>query len=223
MDDSACQIHRLSLANLRDDYGRAPLSEQSCDTNPIGQFERWFRDVQAADIKEPNAMTLSTATAAGRPSARIVLLKEVSDLGFIFYTNYTSRKAQELEANPFAALTFHWVELARQVRVEGRTQKVPPEQSAEYFRSRPKGSRLGAWASHQSQVLPSRDALDAKWEQLQEHYADIEDVPVPEFWGGYCLVPETIEFWEGRPNRMHDRIRYRRNGETAWTLERLSP
>jgi pyridoxamine 5'-phosphate oxidase len=223
MGDFAKRNHRLSLADLRDDYGREPWSEQNCETNPIVQFERWFRDVQAADLKEPNAMTLATATSAGRPSARVVLLKEVSDFGFVFYTNYGSRKAQEIETNPFAALTFHWPELGRQVRVEGRVKRVPREQSAAYFRSRPKGSRLGAWASRQSQVLPSREPLDSKWAELQEQYAKDDNVPVPEFWGGYCVVPETIEFWEGRPNRMHDRLRYRRKGEGEWLVERLSP
>src|ERR1700761_4255373 len=170
MGDFAKRNHRLSLADLRDEYGREPLSEQNCETNPIVQFERWFKDVQAADIKEPNAMTLATATVDGRPSARIVLLKEVSDLGFVFYTNYSSRKAQEIETNPYAALAFYWPDLGRQVRVEGRVRRVPPEQSAAYFRSRPKGSQLGAWASHQSQVLPSRAFLDEKWAELQERY-----------------------------------------------------
>src|ERR1700728_739671 len=202
---------------------RTPLSEQNCETNPILQFEHWFKDVQASHLKEPNAMTLATATAGGRRSARVVLLKEVSDLGFVFYTNYGSRKAQEIETNPFAALTFHWPELGRQVRVEGRVRRVPPEQSAAYFRSRPKGSQLGAWASRQSAVLSSREPLDAKWAELQALYANNDNVPVPEFWGGYCLVPETIEFWEGRPNRLHDRLRYRRKGEDGWAVERLSP
>jgi pyridoxamine 5'-phosphate oxidase len=222
MGDFAERTHRLSLAELRDDYGRTPLSEQNCDSNPIIQFECWFKDAQAADLKEPNAMLLATATAGGRPSARVVLLKEVSDLGFVFYTNYGSRKAQEIETNPFAALTFYWPELGRQVRIEGRVRRVSREQSAAYFRSRPKGSQLGAWASHQSVVLAGRGALEAKWVNLQEQYAE-EEVPVPEFWGGYCVAPESIEFWEGRPNRLHDRLRYQRKGENEWLVERLSP
>ncbi|HEX3681738.1 MAG TPA: pyridoxamine 5'-phosphate oxidase [Bryobacteraceae bacterium] len=221
--DFAKRTHRLSLADLRDDYLRAPLSEQNCETNPIVQFEHWFQDVQASHLKEPNAMTLATATAGGRPSARVVLLKEVSDLGFVFYTNYGSRKAQEIETNPFAALTFHWPELGRQVRVEGEVRRVPGEQSAAYFRSRPKGSQVGAWASRQSEVLPNREVLEAKWLELQEKYSENVEVPVPEFWGGYCVVPETVEFWEGRPNRLHDRLRYRRKGEDGWLVERLSP
>ncbi len=223
MGDFTKRNHRLSLEDLRDDYGREPLNEQNCETNPIVQFERWFQDVQAADLKEPNAMTLATATPEGRPSARVVLLKEVSDLGFVFYTNYGSRKAQEIETNPFAALTFHWPELARQVRVEGRVRRVPREQSVAYYRSRPKGSRLGAWASRQSEVLPDRSALDARWKELQEQYATNDDVPVPEFWGGYCVAPDSIEFWQGRPNRLHDRLRYRRKGEENWVIDRLSP
>jgi pyridoxamine 5'-phosphate oxidase len=221
--DFAERTHRLSLAELRDDYGRMPLSEQNCETNPIVQFERWFQDVQAADMKEPNAMILATSTAGGRPSARVVLLKEVSELGFVFYTNYGSRKAREIETNPFAALTFYWPELGRQVRVEGSARRVSREQSAAYFRSRPKGSQLGAWASRQSEVLPSREPLEAKWSQLQQQYGPEDEVPLPEFWGGYCVIPDTIEFWEGRANRLHDRLRYRRNGEDGWIIERLSP
>jgi pyridoxamine 5'-phosphate oxidase len=223
MANFAKRNHRMSLADLREEYGRNPLTEQNCDSNPILQFEHWFREARASDLTEPNAMTLATATAEGRPSARIVLLKEVSDLGFVFFTNYGSRKAAEIETNPFAALTFYWAELARQVRVEGKARRVPREQSDAYFRSRPKGSQLGAWASHQSEVLPSRELLDAKWAELEEQYAGEAEIPVPDFWGGYCVVPEVIEFWQGRTNRLHDRLRYRRNGEDAWLLERLSP
>jgi pyridoxamine 5'-phosphate oxidase len=214
MADSAERNHRLSLAELREEYHPGRLSERNCETNPSVQFERWIKDAQAAHLKEPNAMTLATATRDGRPSARIVLLKEVSDIGFVFYTNYTSRKAREIETNPFAALTFYWPELERQVRVEGRVQRVPREQSEAYFHSRPKGSRLGAWASHQSEVLSGRQRLE---------YAGTDDIPAPEFWGGYCLTPDTIEFWEGRPNRLHDRLLYQRNGENIWTIQRLSP
>ena len=222
MADFAERNHRLSLAGMRREYGRGRLTEEHCETNPIVQFEHWIQDAQAADLKEPNAMTLATATAEGRPSARVVLLKEVSDIGFVFYTNYTSRKARELETNPYAALTFYWAELERQVRVEGRVGHVSRVQSEMYFRSRPKGSRLGAWASHQSEVLPSRAPLEARLAELEQLYST-DEVPVPEFWGGYCVAPEAIEFWEGRPNRLHDRLLYRRNGENAWTIQRLSP
>lgn len=222
MPDFAERTHRLSLAELREDYRRGGLDERYCETNPILQFERWMKDAQAADLKEPNAMTLATATAEGRPSGRIILLKEVSDLGFVFYTNYTSRKGREIEANPFAALTFYWPELERQVRVEGGVQRLAREQSAAYFRSRPVGSRLGAWASHQSEILPSREPLDQKLAQLEHQYSGNNDIPVPEFWGGYCVLPDVIEFWQGRPNRLHDRLRYRKSGDN-WTIERLYP
>ncbi len=199
------------------------MTEQNCETNPIVQFEKWIREAQAADLKEPNAMTLSTATPDGRPSARVVLLKEVSDIGFVFYTNYTSRKSRELETNPFASLTFYWPELERQVRVEGKARRVPREQSDAYFGIRPRGSQLGAWASHQSDVVSGREQLEAKLKEVEAEYRDQAEVPAPEFWGGYCVLPEAIEFWQGRPNRMHDRLRYRRKGEYAWVLERLSP
>jgi pyridoxamine 5'-phosphate oxidase len=223
MGDSAKRNDRMALAEEQEDYCRGGLNEQSCETNPIVQFERWIKDAQAADLKEPNALTLATATAQGRPSARVVLLKEVSDLGFVFYTNYGSRKALEIETNPFAALTFYWAELERQVRVEGEVQRVPREQSESYFRTRPKGSRLGAWASRQSEVLPGREPLEAKLAELEMQYAATDEVPTPEFWGGYCVVPETIEFWQGRPNRLHDRLRYRKDSAGTWKIERLSP
>jgi pyridoxamine 5'-phosphate oxidase len=219
----AKRTHRLSLADLRENYGLAELNEQNCEANPIVQLERWIKDAQRAQLKEPNAMVLATATRDGRPSARVVLLKEVSDLGFVFYTSYSSRKARELETNPFAALTFYWSELERQVRVEGEVRRVPRQQSEAYFRTRPKGSQLGAWASHQSQVLPSREPLESRLKDLEAHYADSTDIPVPEFWGGYCLLHNSLEFWQGRPNRLHDRLRYRRDSEGQWTLERLSP
>ena len=190
---------------------------------PEPLFRQWLDDAFASEPDVPDAMSVATVSAEGKPSVRMVLLKSFDGQGFVFYTNYSSRKAQEIETNPYAALAFYWPDLGRQVRVEGRVRRVPPEQSAAYFRSRPKGSQLGAWASHQSQVLPSRAFLDEKWAELQERYRADDDVPVPEFWGGYCVVPQTIEFWEGRSSRLHDRIQYRRNGEDAWVIERLSP
>lgn len=223
MGDSAERTHRLSLADLREEYQLGGLSEAHCETNPIVLFERWIKQAQAADLKEPNAMTVATATSDGRPSARILLLKEVSDFGFVFYTSYTSRKAKEIETNPFAALTFYWAELERQVRVEGLVRRVSREQSEAYFRTRPKGSRLGAWASHQSEVLNGREPLEERLQELEKKYSGTDELPVPEFWGGYRVAPDVIEFWQGRPNRLHDRLRYRRNGESTWIIERLSP
>ena len=213
----------LSLEALRADYRLAELSEATCGTNPIQQFQAWFREAQAADLKEPNAMALATATPEGKPSGRIVLLKEVGDFGFVFYTNYQSRKGRELEANPRCAATFYWAELERQVRVEGEVEHVSREKSEKYFRGRPKGSRLGALVSSQSEILPSREPLEARLAELEAQYGATDDVPLPDHWGGYCIRPNTIEFWQGRTNRLHDRILYRRKDENNWIIERLSP
>lgn len=223
MPNISKRTHRLSLADVREDYRMGTFDEANCETNPIVQFEAWFREAQTAENKEPNAMTLATVGPDGRPSARIVLLKEVSDAGFVFYTNYTSPKARNLETNPWCALTFYWSASERQVRVEGKAVRVDRQQSEDYFRSRPRGSRLGAWASYQSQPISERTALESKLAELEARYAGIDDIPVPEFWGGFRVVPERIEFWQGRPNRLHDRILYRRNGENRWIIERLSP
>lgn len=222
MSDSADQTHRLSLETLRKNYALGGLNEQDCNSNPIVQFENWFKQAQAAEIKEPNAMTVSSATADGQPSGRIVLLKEVSDLGFVFYTNYTSRKARDFDSNPRVALTFYWGELERQVRVEGRVEKVSPAKSEAYFRTRPRGSKLGAWVSHQSKILYNRNLLEARLKHVEAQFHNSDDIPAPDFWGGYMVVPEMLEFWQGRPNRLHDRIVYRRS-EFGWTLERLWP
>jgi pyridoxamine 5'-phosphate oxidase len=223
MAEFAERTHRMSLESIREEYRLAELSERNCETNPIVQFERWMKEAQAAHLKEPNAMTLSTATADGRPAGRVLLLKEVSELGFVFYTSYTSRKARELERNPFAALTFYWPELERQVRVEGRTSRVAREKSEAYFRTRPRGSQLGAWASHQSEVISGREKLELALKEAEATYFESEDVPIPQFWGGYSLFPDSIEFWQGRPNRLHDRLRYRRKDESGWEIDRLSP
>jgi pyridoxamine 5'-phosphate oxidase len=204
----------------RIDYGLGCLSEESCDSNPIQQFERWLKDAQAADFKEPTAMVLATVGAAG-PSARVVLLKEVTDGGFVFYTNYESRKGQEIKTNPNCALTFYWGELERQVRVEGRAEPVARQKSEEYFKSRPRASQLGALASRQSAVIASRAELEERVSELGARYA--EDIPVPDNWGGYCVRPERIEFWQGRANRLHDRMVFCRKGEGEWQRQRLSP
>ena len=223
MPDSTNPAPHLSLADLRDTYDAGELTEQNYETNPIVLFERWLLDANTTEGTELNAMTLSTATRDGRPSARVVLLKEVSEAGFVFYTNYSSRKAQELEQNPFAALTFYWPRLHRQVRVEGRVERVSRAASEAYFRTRPRGSQLGAWASHQSQVLPNRESLDQRMRELEAEYGPDREIPFPDFWGGYCLAADAIEFWQGRPNRLHDRLLYRRKDASTWKIVRLSP
>jgi pyridoxamine 5'-phosphate oxidase len=222
MVDSSKRSHALSLENLREDYRRAEFGEHNCETNPISQFAKWFTEAQSAHLKEPNAMSLATATLEGKPSNRVVLLKEISEDGFVFYTSYASRKGKELASNPFCALTFLWAELERQVRVEGRAEKVSREKSETYFQSRPKGSRLGALASNQSKVLPGREPLIERLTALEARYAGTEDIPTPPHWGGYRVVPYAVEFWQGRTNRLHDRLLYSRNG-TEWRIERLSP
>ena len=211
----------LDLAAVRRDYALASLAEHDVDPDPIRQFERWFADAVSARLPEPNAMTLSTATRDGVPSARIVLLKGVDADGFVFYTDYRSRKGAELAENPLAALTFLWKEIERQVRITGAVSRVTTQESEAYFRTRPPGSRLGAWASHQSSVIASREELDARLRDVTERFAD-GDVPLPPHWGGFCVAPDEIEFWQGRPDRLHDRLLYRR-GERGWEISRLSP
>jgi len=212
----------MSRDELRRDYVRARLDEESVDPDPIRQFERWMADAQAADLIEPTAMTLATATTEGAPSARIVLLKGVDARGFVFFTDYRSRKAAELAANPAAALLFWWGALERQIRISGRVARITPEESDRYFRTRPRGSRLGAWASHQSKVLrEGRAELEARLREMEARFAG--DVPLPPHWGGLRLRPEEYEFWQGRPNRLHDRLRYARLEPEGWAIERLSP
>ena len=210
------------VARLRKEYTRAGLRESDASSDPIVQFRRWFDEALAADLHEPNAMTLATATPDGRPSARVVLLKGFDERGFVFYTNYEGRKSGELEANPYCALVFYWGELERQVRVEGRASRVPEGESDEYFGVRPRGSRLGAWASKQSRPVADRRALEERLRGLETEYEGRE-VPRPPFWGGYRVEPEVIEFWQGRENRLHDRLVYRRPGREGWRRERLQP
>jgi pyridoxamine 5'-phosphate oxidase len=201
---------------------RAGLVEADVDPDPVVQFGRWFDDAKAADLVEPSAMTLATASAEGVPSARMVLLRGVDQRGFVFYTNYESRKAAELAANPRAALVFWWGELQRQIRVEGPVERTSQQESAAYFRTRPLGSRLSAWASPQSRVIPGRAVLDERVAELAAGHPD-GDIPLPPFWGGYRLVPEVVELWQGRPNRLHDRLRYTRSADGRWRIERLAP
>ena len=212
----------MSLSDLRRDYMFAGFSEADADPDPFRQFARWFEQASDAGIMEPNAMTLATATPDGVPSARMVLLKGVDERGFAFYTNYESRKGGELAANPQAALVFFWVELSRQVRIEGSVTPVSPEESDAYFHSRPRGSQIGSAASHQSRVIAGREPLERHAAELEAEYAGAE-IPRPAFWGGYRLAPTLIEFWQGRPNRLHDRLRYRRLQDGGWLIERLSP
>jgi pyridoxamine 5'-phosphate oxidase len=210
------------VARLRKEYTRAGLKEPDTHPNPIEQFRTWFDEALAANLHEPNAMTLATSTPHGRPSVRVVLLKGFDERGFVFYTNYEGRKGEELEANPYCALLFYWGELERQVRVEGRVGRLPDEESDAYFAGRPRGSQLGAWASEQSRPVKDRGALEERLRELEAEYEGRE-VPRPPFWGGYRVEPEVIEFWQGRENRLHDRLRYRRSGNGGWRRERLQP
>ena len=212
----------VSLEALREDYRLASLDEASCETNPIDQFATWFAEAKSSGLKEPNAMSLATCTLGGRPSSRIVLLKEFSKAGFIFYTNYGSQKGKECETNPHVALNFLWAELERQVRVEGTVTRVPPEKSEAYFRGRPRGSRIGAWVSNQSELIEDRLILDNRLADIEAKYKGSDDIPPPPYWGGFCVQPERIEFWQGRTSRLHDRILYTRAGED-WVRGRLSP
>ncbi len=211
-----------SVADLRKEYTFYGLSEAQAHPNPFEQFKIWFEQAIAAQLPEPNAMTIATATLDGRPSARLVLLKDYDERGFVFYTNYESNKGQQLLKNPWGAIVFWWAELERQVRIEGSVEQVSAEEANAYFESRPKGSQLGAWASNQSQVIPSREVLEQRLQQLQEKYEN-QPVPRPPHWGGFRVIPAEIEFWQGRPSRLHDRLLYRRGDDGGWTIQRLSP
>ena len=210
------------ISSLRRSYSRQSLNEADVLPDPLGQFARWFEEAVQSELPEPNAMTLATANRSGRPSARTVLLKGVDAEGFVFYTNYESRKGNDLADNPQAALLFTWLELERQIRIEGAVEKISPEQSLAYFQSRPLGSQIGAWASPQSQIISDRNVLENRSAQLQEQYAGADALPLPPFWGGYLLRPDRLEFWQGRESRLHDRIDYvLENGH--WNIQRLAP
>ena len=216
----------MKIADLRTEYMRAALDESSVAPDPFRQFELWFAEVMKSDLSEPTAMTLATAAADGRPSARVVLLKEFDQRGFTFFTNYASRKGRELADRPRAALLFFWPDLERQVRVEGGVIQLDRSESADYFSSRPRPSQLGAWASPQSEPIAGRAALAARFAEVDANYrAANGPVPCPPHWGGYRVVPDVFEFWQGRASRMHDRIRYRRLREVAgaWVIDRLAP
>lgn len=210
----------MDIADLRQEYRRATLDAADVDADPLRQFERWLGEALRADLPEPTAMTLATVNEAGRPSARIVLLKDVNAGGFSFFTNYGSRKGRELEIQAQAALLFYWAELERQVRIEGIVEKLPAAESDSYYRSRPPGSRIGAWASPQSESIADRTALEKRFAEAKARHGD--DPPRPPHWGGYRLKPAVLEFWQGRPSRLHDRIRYRLQ-DGRWKIDRLAP
>ncbi len=235
----------MAIADLRKEYNLAGLRRADLEADPVAQFSRWFEQATGArasgrirklivtvyksilsffgaETPDVNAMTLATADKEGRPSARIVLLKGVDERGFIFFTNYDSRKGHELTENPRGALVFYWPDLERQVCVAGDVARLPEAESEAYFKSRPRGSRIGAWASKQSEVVVDRGELERQWQQLETQYPG-QQVPKPPFWGGYILSPTRVEFWQGRPNRLHDRFRYTRQPDKSWLIERLSP
>ncbi|MAA65410.1 MAG: pyridoxamine 5'-phosphate oxidase [Alteromonadaceae bacterium] len=211
----------MDISDMRRDFESDGLDRDALDDNPVKQFEIWFNHAREAGVLEPNALSLGTAQADGMPGLRTVLLKYFDDNGFVFFTNYGSRKANELDGNPQAAMLFPWIALNRQVIVQGKVEKVSKAESLRYFASRPRGSQIGAWVSDQSQVITSRGLLEQKVAEIKQRFSD-GDVPLPSFWGGYRVVPERIEFWQGRPSRLHDRFEYVREGD-RWRIQRLQP
>jgi pyridoxamine 5'-phosphate oxidase len=215
-------IDHSKIAGLRIEYAERPLNETVVDKNPFKQFSRWFDEAVAAELHLANAMALATSTPDGKPSVRMVLLKQADPNGFVFFTNYESRKGKELLANPHAALNIYWGELERQVRVEGTTSELSPKECDEYFASRPRGSQIGAWASAQSEIIEGISELEQNVKRIESLYRD-KSIPRPPYWGGFCLLPNVFEFWQGRPNRLHDRILYTLQSDGLWIIARLSP
>lgn len=213
----------MNLADLRKEYTLKVLSEESVHPHPIEQFSIWMNEAIRAEIPEPTAMHLATVSAEGKPSLRVVLLKGIENEGFVFFTNYESQKGKELAQNPYACVNFFWAELERQVRIEGKVEKISEEASTQYFQSRPRGSQVGAWASPQSQVIPHRAFLEQKVVDYEKKFEHQPVIPKPPYWGGYVLFPSAIEFWQGRQSRLHDRIRYRLVAPQQWKIERLAP
>lgn len=213
---------REDIASIRKDYAQAELDEQSVLKNPFEQFEKWFQEALKSEIVEPTAMILSTVNSDAQPFQRTVLLKTFSEDGFVFYTNYESRKANQLSTNPKVSLLFPWYSLERQVAITGVVKKISVKESLKYFLSRPHGSQLGAWVSNQSEVITSRSILETKLEQMKQKFKDGK-IPLPDHWGGYRVIPDSIEFWQGRKSRLHDRIFFEKESETTWNISRLSP
>jgi len=214
-------MNKENYTHLPKEYSSQRFDEKDTDPNPIKQFEKWFYEALDANLREPNAMALATSTNIGKPSVRIVLLKSYDKNGFVFFTNYESRKGNELSENPVAALVFWWGELGRQIRIEGRVEKIPRKESVEYFQSRPVESQISAWTSSQSQVIESRESLERRYLEIKKGYEG-KTIPCPSHWGGYRLIPQTFEFWQGWANRLHDRILYTRIKD-GWKIQRLAP
>jgi pyridoxamine 5'-phosphate oxidase len=212
----------MDLSNLRRDYDHSGLSREDLDSNPFQQFDKWFEDARQTDMKDPTAMSLATANDQGEVGIRTVLLKYYDEQGFVFFTNYNSLKARHIGVNANVALLFPWLDLDRQVRITGRASRVPAAESLRYFLSRPRGSQLGAWVSQQSSVISSRSLLMAKLEEIKQRFAE-GDISLPEFWGGYRVAPRSIEFWQGRPDRLHDRFQYSVETDGSWRIDRLAP
>jgi pyridoxamine 5'-phosphate oxidase len=212
----------MDLADIRREYGQGELTRQDLNADPIMQFDRWFKQAQQSDTKDPSAMSLATADRSGEVSVRTVLLKVYDQQGFVFFTNYESFKARQINENPRVALLFPWLNQDRQVKIRGQASRISTQESLKYFISRPRGSQLGAWVSQQSSVISSRALLLGKLQEIKQRFAD-GDISLPEFWGGYRVVPDSIEFWQGQPDRLHDRFRYQRQSGNNWKIERLAP